>query len=973
MNHFRFLFLFVLMGSALLLFAGVPVISPVPQSVNWGSKAFDNTVSFQLQGEETADKDAVRLIKSTLNLATAGVELIVGERGSALVADVDAEIPQLREGYYLSITPDKVIIAGNDSVGTYYGVQTFLQLIAEPEVLSVTIKDFPDVIERGVVEGFYGNPFSQLDRIRQFEFYGKNKMNAYIYGPKDDPYHGFSNRWRDPYPPADAARIKELIDKAHENKVNFIWAVHPGNDIHWTDNNGDGVIDDFKACVNKFELMYDLGVRAFAVFFDDIGGVGTDPVNQAKMMNYLHEEFVEKKPDVQALILCPTQYNQAWSGGDYLSILGTQMHESVRIMWTGKSVVRMIDKETMDWINPRIKRNAYIWLNYPVTDYVIDRLLMGPMVGNGTNIATQLSGFTANPMEYAEASKVALFSVADYAWNMKQFDPQSSWMNAMKHILPDNVDAFKIFNENNVDLGPTGHGLRMPGESKPFKAVADPLLVTVRKGEYNAAQAALVRLQFQSFRDAVAELKASTYNRPLIEEINPWLTVFDMIGEKGMYVLDMYRSFYESDTVAFINAYLALDSIDNVQKTVRSRDFPGSIKSPNPKPASEVVAPFIKQLQSILVMEYRRKFNYRTDIFPRILLEEGRYYIKHNGRFLTNRFVNASGGNPVFLTARDTINPQRQEWTFTIDPITERYKIVNSQDGRYVNELGNFGTNVYESAWHTYNLFRLNGRYAIQNAGSAGNRFWMTSSDRISTSTNNQLKYGDFIFEIVPIGDEELQHPVIVPEETYYIKVGEQVLTNTNVRGSGGNPALRNLSTVKSVAQQWRLNVDATTDRYKLVSAADNRYVNELGAFGTNQFFASWNTYTLTELGGLFAFQNGGDAGTKYWTLNNGRIVAGNEGRNESYLFELIPSSQMYPTAETPVKKRHFYLKKNDQQLSVEGAEIKSLKLYSLAGMLMRRNDNSEIINTQSLPDGMYVLTFCVADGATGQFKVMLP
>jgi hyaluronoglucosaminidase len=910
MKHLRFFSVLITLWIGVHIYAQQAIISPVPQSIVWGLKAFDNSVTYQLKGEASADVDAVALLTSSLKLAAAGVELIVGERGDALVAGVAAEIPAVREGYYLSVSPDRVIVAGNDSVGTYYGVQTLLQVLSMPEVMSVVIKDYPDVIERGVVEGFYGNPFSQADRIRQFEFYGKNKMNAYIYGPKDDPYHGFSNRWRDPYPAADAQRIKELIVKAHENKVNFVWAVHPGNDIKWTDNNGDGVIDDFKACVNKFELMYQLGVRSFAVFFDDIGGVGTDPVNQAKMMNYLNAEFVQKKPDVQPLILCPTQYNQAWSSGDYLSILGTQMDKSVRIMWTGKSVVRMIDKETMDWINSRIQRNAYIWLNYPVTDYVIDHLLMGPVVGNSTAIAQQLSGFTANPMEYAEASKVALYSIADYAWNMKKFNPQTSWINAMKHILPENFDAFKVFNENNIDLGPTGHGLRMSGESLPFKAVADPLMVTVKKGEYNAAQCELVKAQFRSFRSAAAELKSSTYNTALISELTPWLTVFDMMGEKGELLLAMYSYLHSGDSVAFINAYLSVDSLDNAQKAVRSRNFPGSIKSPNPKPANEVVAPWIKQLKSILVAEYRRKFDYRESIFPKILLDEGRYYIKVNGRYLTNQNVNGSGGNPVFVANRDTINPQRQEWTFSMDPVTERYKIVNTQDGRYINELGSFGVNVYEAVWHTYNILRLNGRYAIQNAGSAGDKFWYMNVNRISPSTRNVLKASEFVFEIVPVGNENPAHPVISPDETFYIKYGDGYLSNTNVAGNGGFPVFKTLSAVKTASQQWRLTIDPATDRFKLVSAVDNRYVNELGAFGTNTYLASWNTYTFTELGGLFSIQNAGDAGSKFWTVSSGRFTTGNDGRNDSYLFELIPSSKMYVTSEKAIKKKCFLKKK---------------------------------------------------------------
>ena len=42
---------------------------------------------------------------------------------------------------------------------------------------------------------------------------------------------------------------------------------------------------------------------------------------------------------------------------------------------------------------------------------------MGPVYGNDTQIANQMSGFVTNPMEHAEASKIAIYSVASYAWN----------------------------------------------------------------------------------------------------------------------------------------------------------------------------------------------------------------------------------------------------------------------------------------------------------------------------------------------------------------------------------------------------------------------------------------------------------------------------------------------------------------------------------------------------------------------------
>lgn len=764
MNIYKFNLLFLAIVTSLFSLSAQQVTpSPIPQSIVWGDEAFSNTRSFKLINSANADADAVKLLKSKITINSSGINLIIGERGDAALAKFEADIPNVKEGYYLKIEKNRVIIAGNDTSGTFYGVQSFLQILSSPKVFSVTVKDFPSVVERGMIEGFYGNPFSHQDRIRLFDFFGKIKMNVYVYGPKDDPYHGFGTKWREPYPPTDAKRMRELIETAHKNKVNFVWAVHPGNNISWEDNNGDGIVDDFVACKIKFEKMYALGVRSFAVFFDDISGIGTDARNQARMMNYLTKEFVNKKHNVAPLILCPTQYNKGWSGGSYLSTLGTEMDKSVRIMWTGNSVVDMINKSDMDWINNQIKRNAYIWLNYPVTDYCIDHLLMGKTYGNDLNIASQLSGFAANPMEYAEASKVSLFSIADYTWNMSMYEAENSWLKAMQFLMPENYDAFKIFCENNVDLGPTGHGLRRDGESLPFKNTGIPFIETVNKGKYDDTQANQLKLHFESFSNSSEELRTSVGNPVMIKEIKPWLDVFDLMGKRGVHLINMYKALHNNDSILFIDEYLKAEELKNTQDNIRSRDFPGSIKAPYPKPANEVVAPYIKQLQTSLVTQYRNKFSYRTDIFPNIILENGNYYIKINGKYLTNRNVNGNGGNPIFVAEFDSINPQRQEWTISIDPSTERYSIKNTQDNRYVNELGNFGTNPYSTAWNTYIIKRYNGKYAIQNGGSGGNKIWKNDDNRISLKNSDKVSESDFIFELIPVGQDSAKHPIITP------------------------------------------------------------------------------------------------------------------------------------------------------------------------------------------------------------------
>ena len=858
-------------------------VSPQPQRIVWGEKAFDQPQSIQIKGAEEADADAVALLNSHFTASNKGVKVVIGERGDKAVKKFVNQIPDKVEGYYIRVAEDQVVVAGNDEAGTYYGVQTLMQLLSQPEVMKAEIKDWPDVLERGVVEGFYGNPWSHKDRLRQFEFYGKNKLNVYIYGPKDDPYH--RNQWRDPYPTDEALRISELAKAAAQNKVDFVWAMHPGGDIQWNE-------EDLKSSVQKLEWMYGLGVRAFAIFFDDIfGAEQSKGAKQAEYMNALNREFVQKHDDVAPLILCPTQYNKSWSGGSYLNDLGSTMDKDIRIMWTGATVVDMINKTDMDWINNQIHRNAYIWLNYPVNDFCIDHMLMGPTYGNDLDIAHQLSGFVSNPMEYAEASKVSLYSIADYTWNMDAYESQTSWERALRVLMPEHVDAFRVFCQHNVDLGPTGHGLRRKGESAAFKQTAEKFSAAIAQG-YNADAVEEMTKEFTGMVAAADELLNSSEEPEMIAEIAPWLEVMKIIGQRGEHVMNLYTLLEKGDEKGFVATYEQLAKLEQAQKAIISRGFEGSIKKPNPTVANEEVVPFIKTCTKGLIRSYKSKFSYRTDIFPAELLEEGRYYIKVNGRWLTD--VNANpdrtGDYPVFQASEDVINPQRQEWNISIDPTTERYKITNAQDGRYINEMGNFwrdkNDNPYDPAWHSFNIYRLNGKYAIQRAGNAGGLMWSADEERIKPTAEKNIRYEHFIFEIIPVGGNVPESPVVEPGAAVYIIDSEgRYLTNTSVNGVGGTPEF--MAKKDDDSQLWQFNLVDETGRFNLISAADGRYVNEIGNFGSNPYNALWNTYVLTEQNGKFAIRNAGNGGSSYWIVNGKHISTANIPAAESYQFQI--------------------------------------------------------------------------------------
>lgn len=892
--------LFVMFGASAI--AQTVNISPKPQSVQWGTeKAFDNTVSYLLTGEEDADVDAINLFKKHFTTTEGNVNVIIGERGDKAVKAYEDLIPQNAEGYYLNIDGNTVVIAGNDASGTYYGVQTFIQIASQPEVMEVTISDYPSVTERGLVEGYYGNPYSESDRMNLFEFFGRQKMNVYIYGPKDDVYH--KGQWRVPYPTELGNKIAEYAKVAKENKVDFVWAIHPGVDIQWTKADSVNI-------VNKLKSMYDLGIRTFAVFFDDIWGDGTDPTRQAGLMNYITEELNKNYDDVNPLILCPTQYNKGWTSGNYLNILGTQMDKSVRIMWTGNSVVDMIGKDDMDWINNQISRKAYIWLNYPVTDYCINHLLMGPTYGNDLNIAETLSGFTSNPMEYAMASKLSLYSIGDYCWNMPGYDADASWEEAIKYLMPKNRDAFRFFCENNVDLGSTVHGLRRTNESAEFLEVKTVYDNNIAKGDAAAAVAAMQEYM-QKFADVATTLINTDEAPELISEIKPWLQAMNYMGERGLCLMKMQTALLEERPETFIDQYLRYQELNKAQEALSSRDFEGSLKSAKPEVATLYVAPFLKNELGNLVATYKSRYDYRTDVFPAQEIENGTYFIMYNGAYLTNTTPNVAKSIPQFVTERDDVRPQRQEWKITLDATTNRYKIVNAEDNRYLNENGMFSvsdeTNPYEAVWHTYNIRRLaNGKYSIQNAGSAGNKFW-TANTRVEQSTSNSVLATHFIFDIVPIQGAK-EETTLDTDAVFYIKDGDKYLTNNNPKGSGGEPTFKEVDK-PGTAQEWKITQDADGENcYKITSNADGRYINEYGVFGTNAYYADWNTYVILFRDGMYSIQttqNSAKDGARYWNITNGRLEQDtNLDESSSYVIQIVDKEKDTETGIKSVSKK---------------------------------------------------------------------
>ncbi len=464
-----------------------------------------------------------------LPLAKKGVKLTIDFGKKAALKQ---GVKEVSGAYAMHIDKKGISIVGYDERGAFYGIQTLRQLMESPiaqnkQLPYLDINDYPDLPNRGVVEGFYGTPWSHQVRMSLIDFYGKFKMNTYLYGPKDDPFHSCPN-WRLPYPEKEAQNIKELVEACKRNRVDFVWAIHPGQDIKWNE-------EDYQNLVNKFNWMYDLGVRDFAIFFDDISGEGTNPVKQTELLNRLTDEFVKVKGDVSPLTVCPTDYSKLWANPTpqgSLAIYGNTLNPDIKIFWTGDVVCSDLTPETMEWINSRIKRPAYYWWNYPVQDYVRNFILQGPAYGLDTSLTKDdVCGVISNPMEHGEASKLALYGVADYAWNLANYNPIDNWERGLNELAPEAKDAYRTFAIHSCD---TENGYRRD-ESWETK--------TFRIADWNDAAAQALKAEFEKIEKVPAEMEQGCENKALLQELRPWLVEFGKLGTRGKHAIELGQIF----------------------------------------------------------------------------------------------------------------------------------------------------------------------------------------------------------------------------------------------------------------------------------------------------------------------------------------------------------------------------------------------------------------------------------------------
>jgi hyaluronoglucosaminidase len=382
---------------------------------------------------------------------------------------------------------------------------------------------------RGVIEGFYGPPWSSTDRLAVIEFVAERGMNAYVYAPKSDPKH--RDRWRDTYDAAEIEGFRTLAEHAERLGTRFGFALSPGLDIDYRSDR------DRDALLAKLAPLLDVGVQWVVLALDDIPNRPRLAVEQAELTAWLLDSLRARRPDPH-LTLVPTEYIGT-RPTSYLEDLAAGLPSDVDVMWTGPTVCSPVIRaaDARAWASALAGRRPLLWDNYPVNDGTMERALhLGPYRGREPELTDELHGVLCNPMLQPHASEVALATAADFLCAPENYDPAASWSRAIGAVGKSRASALRALAAACAD------GPLLPPEQLEANVLVTALIDATGGPAWPGAVRA-IRDRFAATQDA-RRAWADAGDDPLGAELEPWLGAAVVEAEAGLAALRLVQQTY---------------------------------------------------------------------------------------------------------------------------------------------------------------------------------------------------------------------------------------------------------------------------------------------------------------------------------------------------------------------------------------------------------------------------------------------
>jgi hyaluronoglucosaminidase len=414
---------------------------------------------------------------------------------------------------------------------TYAGFRYALNLLLKSLLSDAAVtnhKHSPGFKTRGVIEGFYGTPWSHEQRLRGLAHFSDFGFNRYLLAPKDDPWHRYD--WRSPLSEDFLNRVSDLIAQGRKNAVTVAVAISPGLTVEYSE------AKDVQAIMVRFKQLHSIGVREFGLFLDDIPARLQSEKDSAKFKTimqahsyYCNAVWAElKKLDSEnTLAICPLQYHGK-ATEEYITEFGNALDPDLALIWTGREICsEYLDVADAKVFQANTNHTPLYWDNYPVNDVaMLHELHVGPIEGREKGLENYSLGYFANPMDRFELSLISLSTIGDYLWDTQGYDPQISWEYSLTLLMDNSGDRTAI---RNLLRGCFESCLRV-NPAPDFSAMLEAASFSWKTGK--PAQAAqLVQAHSQQMMKDVATIKSAQFSQPQWrEESLKWLTKYEAVG-----------------------------------------------------------------------------------------------------------------------------------------------------------------------------------------------------------------------------------------------------------------------------------------------------------------------------------------------------------------------------------------------------------------------------------------------------------
>lgn len=270
------------------------------------------------------------------------------------------------------------------------------------------------VPELGVIEGYFGRPWSHEDRKQVLTRLRELGFAWFHHAPKADAF--LRRRWREVHPAAKLAELADLSAHCHSLGMRFGLGLSPYE--LYRDLGGSG-IKDFVA---KIRTLDDIGIDDLAILFDDTRG--DVPELATREAEIVHTALAHTR--ASRVLMCPTYYSDdrmldvvfVERPPGYLEDLGRRLDSRVGVYWTGEEIcAREFSPGHLARVAEALRRKPTLWDNYPVNDGPrMSRFLhLRAFTGRPDSIAPHIAAHAINPALQAHLSLIpAATLVASY-------------------------------------------------------------------------------------------------------------------------------------------------------------------------------------------------------------------------------------------------------------------------------------------------------------------------------------------------------------------------------------------------------------------------------------------------------------------------------------------------------------------------------------------------------------------------------